>query len=77
MNLFLIYLDYAYFNLFKRKIYRKEEQVLKDSRITCASDEIFVRSYESLLPASDGNHADPYIIFRLANFLNHCYCQSL
>lgn len=42
-------------NLFKRKMYRKERvQVLEDSRVTCASDEIFVCSYESLLPASDG-----------------------
>ncbi|KAK1401369.1 UTP--glucose-1-phosphate uridylyltransferase [Heracleum sosnowskyi] len=35
------------------EIEKETVQVLEDRRITCASDEIFVRSYESLLPASD------------------------
>ncbi|KAL1802514.1 UTP--glucose-1-phosphate uridylyltransferase isoform X1 [Daucus carota subsp. sativus] len=35
------------------KIGKETVQVLEDGRIPCASDEIFVRSYENLLPASD------------------------
>ena len=51
------YVDYASAYYLKWITYRKETvQVLEDGRIPCASDEIFVRSYENLLPASDGKN---------------------